>query len=151
MAAEVHGDLSRSRDYRHLYRRLRSPKHGPDAGEQLIGAERLGEIVVRAHIERPNLVGLVAARADHDHRREAAAFEGGEDMPTIHKWQADVEQDDVEGFRRECLHARGAVGGELHLVAAGLESGHYGIAKRPIVLHYQDLGGHRRLYLPATT
>jgi hypothetical protein len=32
-----------------------------------------------------------------------------------------------------------------------LKSGYHGIAKRPIVLHYQDLGGHRRLYLPATT
>src|SRR6266851_7442754 len=76
---------------RHLGRRLPSPKHGADSGEQFLGAEWLGQIVVRSHVERENIVGLVAPGADDDHRRDAAAFERGEDMPAVHEGQADVE------------------------------------------------------------
>ena len=39
-----------------------------DAGEQLLGAERLGQIIIRPGVERGDLVPLVAARGD-DHNR----------------------------------------------------------------------------------
>src|SRR5690349_8012609 len=92
MAAEIDGDVPPADDERYLLRWLRPPKNGSDSRQQFLRTERLGEVIVRAHVEGANLVGLVASSADDNHGRYAAAFERGEDMPTIHEGQADVEQ-----------------------------------------------------------
>ncbi len=105
MAAEIHRNVPPTHHERHLRGRLPSPKHGADAGEQFLGAEGLGQVVVRAHVQGADLVRLVASCADDDHRGDAAAFERGENMPTIHKGQGDVEQNDVERSISERLNS----------------------------------------------
>ena len=48
------------------------PKRDADPGEQLADAERLGQVVVGAGVERLDLVLVLAARRDHDDRRCAS-------------------------------------------------------------------------------
>ena len=73
-------------------------EHGVEPGREGAGPERLGEEVVRAELEDPHLVVLVALRGQHDHRdvrggrpraqvrQHAVAVEPG---------QVEVEDDDV--------------------------------------------------------
>ena len=44
------------------------PKRDADAGQQFLDAERLGEVVVCALVQRGDLVGLAFAHRQHDDR-----------------------------------------------------------------------------------
>ena len=47
-------------------------QRGADAGEQFLGVERLGQVIVGAEIERGDLLRGVLARGDDDQRRADA-------------------------------------------------------------------------------
>ena len=49
------------------------PQHRPQPRQQLLGAERLGDVVVGAGVERPHLLALVADRREDDDRQLAPA------------------------------------------------------------------------------
>ncbi len=55
-------------------RHLRAPQHGTNAGDELLGAERLGDVVVSPEFQADELVRLVRPRGEHDdqHRRVTA-------------------------------------------------------------------------------
>ena len=54
---------------------------GAQAGHQLVGAERLGDIVVGAGVERGDLGRLVAAARQHDDRHRRALADAGRSTP----------------------------------------------------------------------
>ena len=55
----------------------RATQDGPDAGGQLVGMERLGDVVVGAEVEALGLVGRGALGGQQDDRRPAAARAAG--------------------------------------------------------------------------
>ena len=59
-----------------LLRRRRPPQRGAQAGEQLVHAERLGDVVVGAGVERGDLVALAVAHREHDDRHRASSRAG---------------------------------------------------------------------------
>src|SRR4029077_18565182 len=54
-------DPARARD------RLSSPEHYAASSKKFVRTEGLGQIVIGAHVQRADLVPLLAPRADHDH------------------------------------------------------------------------------------
>ena len=68
----------------------------PYPGNQFLRAEGLGEVVVRAEVERANLVRLLASGADDDDRRALLIVHLLEDLPAVNEREADIEQDDVD-------------------------------------------------------
>ena len=67
-------------------RRLGAPEHGPHAGDELLGAERLDDVVVGAELEARDPVDLVTARReDHDRDRGVAA-DGPDDVEPVDLW-----------------------------------------------------------------
>ena len=52
---------------------VRAPENCTQPGEQLLSAEWLGDVVVGAGVERPDLLALVADRREHDDRHLAPA------------------------------------------------------------------------------
>ena len=66
-------------------RRVDPPQRDANPREQFLGAERLGDVVVGAGIERPHLVVFRAARRQHDDRR----------APALANLAADVDAVDV--------------------------------------------------------
>ena len=77
----------------------------PHSGQQLVQAEGLGQVVVRAQVERRHLVPLLAAGGEDD--------DGGLSLPdapdhgqAIDARQAQVEQDDVRAQALEQLQRR---------------------------------------------
>ena len=65
---------------------------GADAREKLAGAERLREIIVRAHIERDDLIPFASAGGDDDHRQRRPLAKPRKDLHAVHIRQTEIEQ-----------------------------------------------------------
>jgi hypothetical protein len=81
---EVHCVLS---DANGVERRgVRGPAagNGADAGEELIDAERFGDVVVGAGIEGGDLVATAGAAGEHDDGCRAPAAEAANDVDAVH-------------------------------------------------------------------
>ena len=71
-------------------------QHGADASDELARVERLGDVVVGAHLEADDAVDRIAARRQHDHRQPRRALaQRAEDFDAAHVGQHQVEQDEV--------------------------------------------------------
>ena len=68
---------------------------GPDPGDELARAERLGQVVVGAELEAEQLVELVVARGEHDDRDGRVAAQLAGDVEAVEPGQAEVEDDEV--------------------------------------------------------
>ena len=78
-----------------LGRTVGPAQDGPDAGDQLARAERLGQVVVGAELEAEQLVELVVAGGEHDDRDGRVAAELAGDVEPVEPGQAEVEHDEV--------------------------------------------------------
>ena len=73
----------------------RAAQDGADAGGELVGVERLGDVVVGAEVEALGLVGGRALGGQQDHGDGAALAELAHDLDAVEVGHHDVEQDDV--------------------------------------------------------
>ena len=98
-------------------------ERGAQAGEELVHAERLGDVVVGAGVERGDLVALGAAGGEDDDRHGGPAPQAADDLDAAHSGEAEVEDDGVGmvlgGEPERVLAGGGGVG----LVAAGAQVG----------------------------
>ena len=69
--------------------------HGAEAGEQLVHAERLGDVVVGAGVEGLDLVEAVGPAGEHQDGYVGPAAEAGDDLGAVHVGQAEVEDHHV--------------------------------------------------------
>ena len=70
-------------------------QHGADARQQLVGTERLGQVVVRAGVQPGDPVGLGGAGGEHDDRDLALPPQQAEQLEAVQTGHHDVEQDQV--------------------------------------------------------
>ena len=94
-------------------------QRGAHAGEELVHAERLGDVVVGSRVERVDLVGLFATDGEHDDRNLGPAAQAADDFDAVNVGQSDVEQHDVGLVVGGLAERFGAGGGEGDLVVAG--------------------------------
>ncbi len=66
-----------------------------DAGQQFAHAERLGQVVVGAGVERGDLVFLLPASREHDHRRRQPFAQGSQHVQAVLVRQAQIEDDEI--------------------------------------------------------
>ena len=93
---------------------------GPDPGEELVHAERLGDVVVGAGVEGLDLVVGVVPGGEDDHRDLGHVAKPPEHLDAVEVRQAEVEDDDVGGAFGEDLQRGAAVRGGLDLVVRAL-------------------------------
>ena len=88
-------------------------QRGADAGEQLLGVERLRDVVVGAGVERAHLLRLLVAGGQHDHGHVAERAQAAQHVEPVEVGEAEVEDHDVGA----------AVGGDhdRRLAGRGLE------------------------------
>ena len=67
----------------------------PDPGVQLLGAERLDDVVVRAGVERGDRGRVVVAGGGDDHRDRAHRPEHPQQLDAVDVGQPEVEHDEV--------------------------------------------------------
>jgi hypothetical protein len=97
----------------------------PDAGEQLVPVERLGNEVVRSGLDRGQLLGA-DARREHDHRRHRRLLllpEPLADFEPVGRGHHHVEEHEVRLGGHGQLEGSLTVGGGDDVVALCLEHG----------------------------
>ena len=106
-----------------LGRRGRCGAGGPQAGEQLVHAERLGDVVVGAGVEGGDLVVLGAAADSTMIGHRGPAPQALDHLDAVDAGQTEVEDDDVGMVAGASCSASSPVGGQVDLVAAGPQVG----------------------------
>ncbi len=120
-------------------------QHGPDPGDDLARAERLGHVVVRPGREPDERVDLLGARRDEDDVDVRRATHRPQHVEAVEVRQTDVEQDEVGGaaVRRERPAQRLGAGARLgHEMALGLEVGAQHGADLGLVVDDEDAARH---------
>ena len=120
-ARDVELDVAGAHELDGRVRSLGAPQHRPDARDELLGAERLGDVVVRAELEPDERVGLVGARGEHDDRHGRLAPDGAGHVEPVEPRQPEVEHDEVGPAGAQRVERGLAVAGAEHGVAGGAE------------------------------
>ena len=111
----------------------------PHAREQLIHAERLGDVIVGAEIERLDLADLVAAAGQHhDRNRLVARSHHPQQFEALHIGQSEIENDQI-GFLRQQLERRLAVRRLQDFVALRAQAHAQQLADGRLVIDHQNL------------
>src|SRR6476661_2768966 len=88
---------------------LGAAERGPDAAAELTDRERLGDVVVGAHLQAEHLVDLIVLRREHDDRHLAPAPHPAADLDAVELRQHDVQNDQVESLLGETVQRLAAV------------------------------------------
>ena len=118
------------------------------ARHELERQEWLHHVVVRAQGEAGNLVRLLAAGREHDHRVAVAPADGPAGLEAARAGQHDVEDREVERRRIVVRHARDrrrSVAERLNLEALRLEVDAHELADLRLVVHHQHACAHAPL------
>ena len=118
-------------------------QQGADAGGQLLGHERLGDVVVGARLQPGHDVVGVRARRHDDDRHRAAAPQGAAALEAVHAGQHQVDERDVGRGLGEHVETLLAAGGVPYLVAFALQGEAHGGSDALIVLDDQNASAHR--------
>jgi hypothetical protein len=110
----------------------------PRARQELADGERLGDVVVGAGVERRHLVGLPAARRQHDDRHRCPFPEPSDDLDPVQIGESQIEDYEV-GLARGGLDQPVLPGlGLDHAIALARERGTQEAADRRLVLDDED-------------
>jgi len=127
------------------------PQQGVNARGQLVEAERLGDVVVRAAFEADDFVGFLTLRRKHE---DGHLHPGGPQVATaleaVPSWQHHIHYDEVRSESGECLFHHG-VPALAHRRLIALRPQHFFEAKANgrIVFDDQDFHGVRFSVLSA--
>jgi hypothetical protein len=99
----------------------RAPEDGPHARDELVHAEGLGDVVVRAGVEGGDLVGLALAHRQHDDRNVVPAAQARDHLEPVDSGQSEIEHDQIGVIARR-QHQCGLPAARLvDLIAARLQ------------------------------
>ena len=122
--------------------RARAAQDDVDARHQLARAERLGHIVVAAHLEPEDAVDLLVARRQEQDRHIGCAPDQPADLQPVHLRHADIEHDEARDLLLESAQRGGAVGDGLRGHAGLLQRKRDDLADMRVVVGDKDVVRH---------
>ena len=136
LGGEVEREVGRGHD------RLALREHGsthcrPQTCEELVHAERLGQVVVGTKVERLDLGRLGPTPRQHDDRHRRPAPEAAHDVEPVHAGKSEVEDDDVGMVARRELERLFTGEGDVGVVSTRFEVDFEGLADARIVLDHE--------------
>ena len=135
-------------DRRHLRQRgaLRAPEQRAGAGHQLVRAEGLGDVVVRAELEPDDAIGFLRARREHDDGNGVRFRVGADraaDFEAVDLRQHQVEDEQVGWMGGDGRQRVAARRNHLRREACLAQIARDEISDIPVVFHDEHSGGHR--------
>jgi hypothetical protein len=141
--------LRRFRDLHAGRQHARAAQHGANPRQQFAHGEGLGQIVVRAHFEADDTVGLLVARREHQHRHRAelARAQFAAQHEAVLARHHEVEHDQIGRAALQHGAHLPAVGGQRNAHAVLLQIAREQFADAAIVVDDQHVVGgfHRQL------
>ncbi len=117
-------------------------QHRVDARDELARIERLGQVVVGAHLEADDAIDVLALGRQHDDRhRLAGAAQAPAHGETVFAGQHEVEHDQVRRVALQLLVELARVGKRRHLEALLGQIAGEQVAQAHVVVDDEDLGG----------
>ena len=115
-----------------------------DASQQLTRAEGLDEIVVGAHLDAHDAVGLLTARGKHQHRNVGPGTQVTTEHQTIGVGQHQIQHDQVDGVALQRLRHLAAIARRHGIEPVANQIVHQQLANLGIVVDDEDavLGVH---------
>ena len=123
---------------------IRPAQERLDAAHQLADAERLDEVVIGAHLEPDDLVDLVRAGGQEQHRRARLAPQLAQHLEAVDPRQPHVEHHEVGSGIGEVGEGVLARGLDADRVALALECHLHAAGDGGLVLDDHDGAGHGR-------
>ena len=123
---------------------LGAPQHGLDPGGELAWREGLRDVVVGAHLEPGDAIGLLVAGGEHHDRDARAGADPAADVEAVHPGQADVEHDHPHRVAGQLDERLLAGSHPDQAVAGSLEVATHQRADRALVLDEEDRRAERR-------
>ena len=99
-----------------LARRARPPQVRANAREQLVGAERLGHVVVGARVERLDLCAFLAFDRQDDDRHVRLRANAPAQLDAVHVRHVEIGDDELRPPLGEIRERRLAFRGRPHLI-----------------------------------
>ena len=130
---------------------IRAAQQRLDPAHQLAQPERLGQVVVGAELEPDDLVDLVVARGQDQHRHLGPrGAQTAQDLEAVHPGEADVEDHEIGRLARGDLEAFLTGAGDRDLVPLLLEGVLDAARDRVLVFDDEDGGCHAGDATPAS-
>jgi hypothetical protein len=117
------------------------------ARHELLRAERLGHVIVRAELQTDQLVTLVHAGRQHDDWYVRLLAQRPHDVESVHLRQSQVEDDQVGTLRPGDGQRVGAVAGGRQAKSGALEIVSRDLRDPRLIVHDQDVLHVRRGFL----
>jgi len=112
-----------------------------DASQELAGAERLDDVVVRAQLQSLHTILFRPASSEQNHRSGGVALADlAQDIQPVTAREEDVEQNQVHVRLGCCDQPRMSVGGFCHVVTGDPQGVGDPAADRRLILHHDDAG-----------
>ena len=135
LAVDEHGGRCRLRRLHHCQA---SGRHA-DTRQQLLHREGLGQVVVRAVVQRLDLIAVLAAGADDDDGHIGPGADAPDDLHAVHIREAQIQQHDIRVAGGRLTDGFVSAGSDDMLVFMGPKGRGDEVAHRRVVLHDQDL------------
>ena len=119
-----------------------------DAGDELVHAEGLGEVVIGAEGEGLDLGGFGVSGGEDNDGGGANLADAADDLDAVEVGEAKVEEDDVGGALAEGIEGVAGGAGDLDVVAVAGEAAAEGLDNLGVVFDDEDAGAFRRHALP---
>ena len=125
------GEAALALGFQVRWQRACAAQEGPDACQQLARTDGLDEVVVGAHLDAQDAVGLLAARVEHQHGQVRLGAQVAAQDQTVGVGQHQVEHHEVDGVLAQHLP---------HLALAGRRQRIELVARQILRQQLADLG-----------
>jgi hypothetical protein len=116
----------------------RAAQHGAHTGDQFARRERLGQVVVGAHLQPDHAVDLLSAGGEHEHVGVGKGAQLATDLQPIESGKHQIEHQQVRVVGPDQLKRLRPIGGLQHSEACLREIALQQLAQSLLVIDYQN-------------
>ena len=116
--------------------------------QQLTGSKGLREIIIRARVQRLDLVPFMRPGGDDHDRHLRPAPDLAQDFHPVHVRKAQIENDHIRTVRGDHALAHRARAGKQNVIIVRREHRLHEVADGLLVFNYQNLLSNFHLYIP---
>ncbi len=138
-AGKIHGDITEGEAFGGGGRSGGAADHGAHSSQQLAGAERFGDVIIRTQLEEKDLLADFGGGAeDDDGGGGGFLLNLAANVAAVHSGEAEVQHDEIGDEGGKTIEGFRAIGGNANGVILGFEDAPEGALNSTVILDDQD-------------